>query len=144
MSRKRDARHSRRDFLKTAAGVSAGTMLIRDPLWAQGAPARFVLLHRPRTWSATERRWIGWERKRGKLEMLLRHLAQRSAPGFLPVGADMRLAEGTRYVVTLDSDTTLPAGSLRELVSIAAHPLNTPHIDRKTRRVTAGCPKAPS
>ncbi len=105
---------------------------------AHGAPARFVLLHRSRTWSASERRWIGWERKRGKLEMLLRHLAKRSAPGFLPVGADMRLAEGTRYVVTLDSDTTLPAGSLRELVSIAAHPLNTPYVDRTTRRVTAG------
>jgi cyclic beta-1,2-glucan synthetase len=104
----------------------------------RGAPTRFVLLHRTRAWSAGERRWIGWERKRGKLEMLLRHLADRSAPEFLPVGADMRLAEGTRYVVTLDSDTTLPAGSLRELVSIAAHPLNTPHVDRTTRRVTAG------
>ena len=104
----------------------------------RSAPTRFVLLHRTRTWSAGERRWIGWERKRGKLEMLLRHLADRSAPEFLPVGADMRLAEGTRYVVTLDTDTTLPAGTLRELVSIAAHPLNTPHVDRTTRRVTAG------
>jgi cyclic beta-1,2-glucan synthetase len=105
---------------------------------AHGVPARFVLLHRPRTWSASERRWIGWERKRGKLEMLLRHLAKRTTPGFLHVGADMRLAEGTRYLVTLDSDTALPAGSLRELVSIAAHPLNTPHVDRTSRRVTAG------
>jgi hypothetical protein len=34
---KRDARHSRRNFLKTAAGASAGAMLVRDPLWAQGA-----------------------------------------------------------------------------------------------------------
>ncbi|UUZ69135.1 hypothetical protein LP416_05400 [Polaromonas sp. P2-4] len=108
---------------------------------AAGAPSRFVLLHRSRTWSATERRWIGWERKRGKLEMLLRQLAEGSASAFVPdstVNPDMRLAEGIRYVLTLDSDTTLPAGSLRELVSIAAHPLNTPHIDRKTRRVTAG------
>src|SRR5678815_2476538 len=40
MSRKPDARHSRRTFLKTAAGVSAGTMLIRDPLLAQGTSAR--------------------------------------------------------------------------------------------------------
>ena len=37
MSRTRDARHSRRNFLKTAAGASAGAMLIRDPLWAQRA-----------------------------------------------------------------------------------------------------------
>ncbi len=105
---------------------------------AAGAAPRFVLLHRSRTWSSTERRWKGWERKRGKLEMLLRQLAEGSAPAFVPLGSDMRLAEGIRYVLTLDSDTTLPAGSLRELVSIAAHPLNTPQIDRKSRRVTAG------
>lgn len=105
---------------------------------AAGAPPRFVLLHRPRSWSPTERRWIGWERKRGKLEILLRQLAEGSASTFVPVSPDMRLADGARYVLTLDSDTTLPAGALRELVSIAAHPLNAPQIDRKGHRVTAG------
>jgi len=39
MRRKNHTPLSRRTFLKTAAGVSAGTMLMRDPLWAQGAPA---------------------------------------------------------------------------------------------------------
>jgi len=39
MRRKNNSDLSRRTFLKTAAGVSAGTMLMRDPLWAQGAPA---------------------------------------------------------------------------------------------------------
>ena len=105
---------------------------------APGAAARFVLLHRPRSWSATERRWIGWERKRGKLELLIRQLATSSASSFLSLGADMRLADGIRYVITLDSDTALPAGSLQDLVAIAAHPLNTPQIDRGSRRVTAG------
>ncbi|WP_309681781.1 GH36-type glycosyl hydrolase domain-containing protein [Polaromonas sp.] len=108
---------------------------------AAGAPSRFVLLHRARAWSETEGRWIGWERKRGKIELLLRQLATGSASVFVPAGTaspDMRLADGLRYVLTLDSDTGLPPGSLRELVSIAAHPLNTPQIDRKTRRVTAG------
>ena len=38
MRRKNNSR-SRRTFLKTAAGASAGAMLMRDPLWAQGAPA---------------------------------------------------------------------------------------------------------
>jgi hypothetical protein len=33
----RHTRPSRRTFLKTAAGLSAGTMLMREPLWAQGA-----------------------------------------------------------------------------------------------------------
>ena len=109
------------------------------PAASDTAP-RFVLLHRPRTWSATENRWIGWERKRGKLEMLLRQLVKGSASEFLAVGAEaeMRLLDGIRYVLTLDSDTGLPPGSLRELVSIAAHPLNSPKIDRKNRRITAG------
>ncbi len=109
---------------------------------AEGEAPRFVLLHRARNWSPTEGRWIAWERKRGKLEMLLRRLAAGSTSnddaGFLPVGEDMRLADDIRYVLTLDSDTALPPGSLRELVSIAAHPLNTPQIDSETRRITAG------
>lgn len=113
---------------------------------ASGTAPRFVLLHRARTWSQTEGRWIGWERKRGKLEMLLRLIVAGSAPiadatsasGFMAVGVDMRLMDNIRYVLTLDSDTALPAGSLRELVAIAAHPLNAPQIDHAKRRVTAG------
>ena len=32
--------------------------------------ARFLLFHRERGWSESEGRWMGWERKRGKLEQL--------------------------------------------------------------------------
>ena len=114
-----------------------------------GAP-RFILLHRTRSWSASESRWIGWERKRGKLEMLVRVLAAGTAPGvtdasalpFLDFGAASRLAPGVHYIVTLDSDTGLPPGSLRELVSIAAHPLNqpvvSPAVDRVQRHISSG------
>ena len=35
---------------------------------------RFLLLHRRRVWNEGESRWIGWERKRGKLEQLNRYL----------------------------------------------------------------------
>lgn len=103
-----------------------------------GAPPRFLLLHRPRQWSETEQRWIGWERKRGKLEMLLRLIAAGDAKGFLPMAPGLRLADSIAYVLTLDSDTGLPPGMLRELVAIAAHPLNAPQIDPATQRVVAG------
>jgi cyclic beta-1,2-glucan synthetase len=103
-----------------------------------GAPPRFLLLHRPRSWSDTEQRWIGWERKRGKLEMLLRLIAAGDADGFVPMAPGLRLADGIAYVLTLDSDTGLPPGTLRELVAIAAHPLNAPQIDQATQRVVAG------
>lgn len=121
------------DALQRIAALNA-----RYPV-APGAAPRFVLLHRPRTWSDTERRWMGWERKRGKLEMLVRLLATGDDSGFLPLAPGLRLAAGrTPYVLTLDSDTGLPPGALRDLVSIAAHPLNAPEVDAQRRRVVAG------
>ncbi|HSV52604.1 MAG TPA: glucoamylase family protein [Burkholderiaceae bacterium] len=105
---------------------------------ASGGPARFLLLHRPRVWSETQQRWLGWERKRGKLEMLIRGLVEGHLEGFMPLAAPMQLEPGIRYMLTLDSDTGLPAGALRDLVAIAAHPLNAPEVDLVARRVVAG------
>ena len=109
-----------------------------------GQAPRFLVIHRSRTWCSTEAKWLGWERKRGKLEALVWLLATNSSNTNKQPGGDfyfadgMQLASGIRYILTLDSDTGLPPAALRELVSIAAHPLNTPHIDLPTRRVTAG------
>ncbi|HWH80632.1 MAG TPA: glucoamylase family protein [Burkholderiaceae bacterium] len=104
---------------------------------------RFVVLHRARTFSASEGRYIGWERKRGKLEQLVALLAEPpaadAAPGpFIDLGEWSRVEAGTRYIVTLDGDTQLPPGRLRELVGVAAHPNNTPIVDPATRTVTHG------
>ena len=108
-----------------------------------GGASRFVLLHRARSWSESENCWIGWERKRGKLEQLVKVLATSTAQGasgaatppFLALGSASQLAPNVRYLVTLDSDTGLPPGSLRELVSIAAHPLNQPIVSVAENRV---------
>ena len=106
-----------------------------------GAAPRFIVLHRARRYSPTERRWIGWERKRGKLEQLVATLAQpapAAAAGFLDLGEGSRIAPDTRYIVTLDSDTQLPPGRLRELVGVAAHPSNRPRLDAAGHSVVAG------
>ena len=99
---------------------------------------RFLLLHRERRWSDSEQCWMGWERKRGKLEQLVQVLAADTAWPFMDLGACSRLARTTPYVVTLDSDTGLPPGALRALVGVAAHPLNHPRVDTARRRVVAG------
>ena len=41
----------------------------------EGYAPRFLVIHRSRSWCSTERRWIGWERKRGKLEALIKLVA---------------------------------------------------------------------
>ncbi|WP_347255161.1 GH36-type glycosyl hydrolase domain-containing protein [Brachymonas denitrificans] len=106
-----------------------------------GRPLRFLVLHRTREWSDTQQCYIGWERKRGKLEQLVQALAESAetlpAP-FIDLGELSRVAPGVRHLVTLDSDTDMPPGRLRELVAIAAHPLNQPRIEPGTRFISRG------
>ena len=105
---------------------------------AADAAPHFILLHRERLFSATQQRWIGWERKRGKLQLLVAALAQGTSTAFLDLGDESRIAAVTRYLVTLDSDTELPPGRLRELVGVAAHPHNQPQLDVDGRTVVSG------
>ncbi|MBL0087485.1 MAG: carbohydrate-binding protein [Ideonella sp.] len=102
------------------------------------APRRFLLLQRERRWSESEQRWIGWERKRGKLEQLVALLTGHDRSAFIDLGPVSQPAAGTPYVVTLDSDTVLPPGALKALVGVAAHPMNQPQFDASGRAVVAG------
>ena len=99
---------------------------------------RFLVLHRKRTFSEGEQRWLGWERKRGKLEQLVSVLARGSQGEFLDLGTTSVLSANIKYIVTLDSDTQLPPGRLRELVGVAAHPHNQPCLDATGRTVVSG------
>ena len=103
-------------------------------------PGRFFLFHRGRSWSESEQRWIGWERKRGKLERLNRFLIGESAPeleGFLCAG-DRTPLEGIRFVITLDADTQLLRGAARRMIETLAHPLNQARLSPDGRRVIRG------
>jgi cyclic beta-1,2-glucan synthetase len=105
---------------------------------AAHGPGRFFLFHRFRRWNPNEGLWMGWERKRGKLEELNRLLRGAADTSFgLQVG-DLTLLASVRYVLTLDSDTRLPRDVARTLVGILEHPLNRPRLDPATRLVTAG------
>ncbi len=103
-----------------------------------GRNDRFYLVHRVRQWNAREGVFMGWERKRGKLEewnRLLRGATDTSAS--VEVG-DPGIFPGVRYCITLDSDTRLPRDAAKKLIGIAAHPLNQPFFDPHLGRVTEG------
>ncbi len=95
---------------------------------------RFFLLHRRRVWNAGERRWMGWERKRGKLHELNRLLRGAVDTTFLAPA----VPSGVRYIVTLDADTRLPRAAVHQLVGTLAHPLNRPTFDHRIGRVIEG------
>ncbi len=100
---------------------------------------RFLIFHRKRVWNESEGKWIGWERKRGKLHELNLHLRGASNTTFIPVGGRPPVAlPGVQYVITLDTDTRLPRGAAGRLVGTMAHPLNQPRYDPQAGRVVEG------
>ncbi len=105
---------------------------------AAGQQDRFFLFHRRRLWNEQEGLWMGWERKRGKIEEFNRLLRGATDTSFdLHVG-DLDILPRVRYCITLDSDTRLPRDAAKELIGIISHPLNRPEFDADAGRVTDG------
>ncbi len=122
-----------------------------EQLNSKYSDGKFLLFHRERAWSETEGRWMGWERKRGKLEQMNALLMEgRKGTGDREQGTGNR-GQGTgetqsaipsmqiragneewlldiRFVITLDADTQLPRDTGRHLVETLAHPLNLPVV----------------
>ena len=107
--------------------------------YAGNGPSLFLLLHRRRLWNAAQGKWMGWERKRGKLHELNRLLRGADETSFLDLdGVFAELPKDVRYVITLDADTRLPRGAAKRLIGKMAHPLNLPEFDPRKGRVVHG------
>jgi len=99
----------------------------------------FLLLHRRRQWNPAQGKWLGWERKRGKLHEFNRLLRGAADTSFIPAGGrPPAVPAGVRFVIVLDSDTRLPRGAAQRLIGKMAHPLNRPAFDPAARRVVDG------
>ncbi|MCH5183703.1 MAG: hypothetical protein J1E00_05955 [Oscillospiraceae bacterium] len=79
---------------------------------------RFFLLYRERE-ELESGRFGGKERKRGAVGALIRRLSGEEA-GLL----HGTCPSGVRYLLTLDADTELSPGVVRELLGVALHPVN--------------------
>ncbi len=98
----------------------------------------FFLFHRPRKWNNKEKLWMGYERKRGKLENLNALLLYNETDAFSSIVGDKDTYTGVRYVITLDTDTQLPRDAAIKMIGTMAHPLNHPKYSKKKKRVTDG------
>jgi cyclic beta-1,2-glucan synthetase len=100
-----------------------------------GSP--FILLHRHRVYNEAEGRWMGWERKRGKL-LDFNRLLRGGYDSFPVKVGNVAALKSFRYVITLDSDTQLPRDSASKLIGTIAHPLNAAVVDPARRIVVEG------
>src|SRR4030095_12706283 len=89
-------------------------------------------------WNEREGLWMGWERKRGKIEEFNRLLRGATDTSFAVSVGGLAALPQIKYCITLDSDTRLPRGVARELIGIIGHPLNRPTFDPRVGRVTEG------
>ncbi|HYN07744.1 MAG TPA: glucoamylase family protein [Vicinamibacterales bacterium] len=102
------------------------------------AGGRFFLFHRTRQWNEREQLWMGWERKRGKIEEFNRMLRGATDTSFTVQIGDLDVLPRVKYCITLDSDTRLPRDAARQLIGIITHPLSRATYDPKVGRVTEG------
>jgi cyclic beta-1,2-glucan synthetase len=126
------------DAALIAAGQQ-GVERLNERYGPGSAGARFLWLQRQRRWNQAQNRWMGWERKRGKLQEL-NQLLRGSAQTSFELSAEERAAlpPDVRYVLVLDADTQLAPGAAERLIGKLEHPLNRPHFDPKVGRVTRG------
>jgi cellobiose phosphorylase len=126
-----------RDMPEDGECLEAARVAI-NALNARLGPDRFYLFHRGRRFNPGEGVWMGWERKRGKLEEFNRLLRGSTTTSYYVQVGDLEVLPRVRYVITLDADTRLPRDAARTLIGIIAHPLNRPHFDAAKGRVTEG------
>ena len=106
--------------------------------YTRGKDDVFFLFHRPRQWNPRERVWMGYERKRGKLEELNSLLRGGSRDRFSLIVGNTAVLSNVKYVITLDTDTQLPRDSAWQFVGAMAHPLNRARYDEDKQRISEG------
>lgn len=88
----------------------------------------FNFAYRNRTWNASEKCYLGWERKRGLITELNEFLIN-GTNNFRVNTIEKPL--NIKYIITLDADTNLVLNSAFELVGAMAHILNKPVINER-------------
>lgn len=119
------------------ARARAGVQALNET-YREDRPCIFYLFHRPRVWNPYEQAWMGYERKRGKLEQFNAVLRGGEQAAFSDIVGDPSILSSIKYVITLDTDTQLPRDSARTLVGNLAHPLNRPVYDADKGRIVEG------
>ena len=86
----------------------------------------FCLFIRSRSYC--EHRYMGWERKRGAIIELTRHIKDIETSISVSV-IDKTFLNDIKYIITLDADTNLYIGAVKEMLGAMLHPNNKPIIE---------------
>ena len=132
--------------------------------YSENSFPKFNFIYRKRTWSNGENCFLGWERKRGLLDQFNNYILNKCSDNEFYNGedsvnnnkieiskklSDTSFLENTfenikqefpkiKYIITLDSDTSLVLNTGLELVGAMAHILNKPVLNENKNLVIDG------
>lgn len=89
---------------------------------------KFFFLNRKRIFNESEGIYMGFERKRGKLMEFMALVKGEKNTSYNIISSDISNLMDSKYIITLDSDTFLPIGSAKKLISAMSHILNRPYV----------------
>lgn len=98
----------------------------------------FHLFQRERRWNPFEGKWMGWERKRGKLVEFIELLKGNKETSFVIANQDSLFINKFKYIITLDADTKLPLESAQRMIGTLHFPYNQPRLNKSKTRVIEG------
>ena len=110
----------------------AGVEALNDQCRSQHGFSPFLVLHRERQFCMTQKMWMGRERKRGKIEDL-NELICGGANRFACHAGNLASLSAVRFVLALDDDSEVDAGSFRAMAGSLLHPLMSPKPDLQGR-----------
>lgn len=90
---------------------------------------RFYFFNRQRLYNPKEEIFMGYERKRGKLMEFMALIKGDKETSYNVISSDTQNIKDIKYMITLDSDTLLPIGSAKKLISAMSHVLNRPKVE---------------
>ncbi|MGM0680546.1 MAG: cyclic beta 1-2 glucan synthetase, partial [Pseudomonadota bacterium] len=123
---------------KTIIDYARAAIEALNATYRDDRPCIFYLFHRPRLWNPVEQVWMGYERKRGKLEQFNARLRGEAQDAFAEIVGDSSILGSIQYIITLDTDTQLPRDAAHTLVGNLAHPLNRPIYAADKGRIVEG------
>lgn len=99
---------------------------------------KFYFIYRDRVFNEKQRKYLGWERKRGLITQFNRYLIYGERSDFNNIYIDREKIGKIKYVLTIDADTQIGINSISKLIGIMAHPLNTPILNKEKTAVISG------
>ncbi len=102
----------------------------------------FFFVYRKRSYNSSEKKFMGYERKRGALlnfnQLILKKITKEDKEKYIYHETVSRLKEKIKYIITLDTDTELVLNTAQNLVGLMAHPANQPVLNKDKTKVISG------